>query len=177
MSETLQRICMPGGHADNPAPIAATVLATPLDGELLNATRLGGVADAVALSRDSSRSHAPRRHCLCSQRWRSCRRERVIAEAEDSESRPCGGRGGGKHPNPQSATTANAALSRSKRRELLRCSKERVLPALLAHPGTRPLHRRRVHRGVLQPAQAALHPRLPDPVGSPTDQRTAAAAA
>src|SRR5215213_3479736 len=43
--------------------------------------------------------------------------------------RPCGGRGRGKHPDPQSATTANAALSRSKRRELLRCSKERdVLP-------------------------------------------------
>jgi hypothetical protein len=66
MSETLQKGLHAGGHADSPAPIAATVLATPLDGELLNATRLGGVADAVALSRDSSRSHAPRRHCFCS---------------------------------------------------------------------------------------------------------------
>jgi putative transposase len=59
-------------------------------------------------------------------------------------------------------------LGQRSRGELLRLAEKRdVLPAGLPRPGPRPVRRRRVHRGLLQPPAAALHPRLPDPAGDP----------
>ena len=37
----------------------------------------------------------------------------------------------------------------------------------LAHPSPSEIRRRRIHRGLLQPPPAALHPRLPHPTRSP----------
>jgi putative transposase len=52
-----------------------------------------------------------------------------------------------------------------RRRILLRRSQERdVLPAGLRHPSPSTVRRRRIHRSLLQPQAAALHPRIPHPV-------------
>jgi putative transposase len=59
------------------------------------------------------------------------------------------------------------SMGQCRRRVVLRRAEERyVLPARVPQPGPRPVRRRRVHRGVLQPPTAALHPRLPHPVRS-----------
>lgn len=64
--------------------------------------------------------------------------------------------------------THRRVLGQRRRRVVLRRTEERdVLPARLAHSSPRKVRRRRVHRGLLQPSQAALHSRLPHPVRSP----------
>ena len=59
-------------------------------------------------------------------------------------------------------------LEQRRRRIVLRRPEERVLPPeTLPHPRPRPVHRRRLHRSLLQPPAPALHPRLPHPRRSP----------
>ena len=64
-------------------------------------------------------------------------------------------------------STGRTGVGQRRRRELLLSPEERdVPPAGLPHQSTSPVRRRRLHRGVLQPAAAPLHPRLPDPARS-----------
>ena len=69
---------------------------------------------------------------------------------------------------PDQRGANRGVLGQRRRGELLRLAEERdVLPLHLPHPGPRTVRRRRLHRGVLQPPTAALHPGLPHPDRGP----------
>ena len=77
---------------------------------------------------------------------------------------------GGVHPvlpgsrRPDQHRPHRRVLGQRRRRKLLRRLEERdVSPAGLPHQGKGEVRHRRLHRGLLQPPAAALHPRLPHP--------------